>query len=66
MPAANTALPQPPNTSQKVPINSATERFVNDILFLQDVKATAPINNNDSSFKVFMVLDFAQKYGNSK
>src|SRR6185312_9129818 len=25
--AANTALPQPPNTNQKVPKNSASERF---------------------------------------
>jgi hypothetical protein len=29
--AAKTALPQPPSTSQKVPMNSATVRFVNDM-----------------------------------
>ena len=29
--AASTALPQPPKTSQKVPMNSATALFVSDI-----------------------------------
>ncbi|MNE51701.1 hypothetical protein D3C76_1048980 [compost metagenome] len=29
--AANTALPQPPNTSQNVPTNSVAERFNRDI-----------------------------------
>ena len=32
IPAANTALPQLPSTSQKVPINSATARFVRFVL----------------------------------
>lgn len=38
-PAANTALPQPPSTSQSVPINSATSFFINIELsyyYLQD------------------------------
>jgi hypothetical protein len=31
--AASTALPQPPNTSQKVPMNSAPNRFDSDMAF---------------------------------
>src|SRR4029077_6367721 len=31
--AASTALPHPPNTSQKVPINSAAARLVSGIIF---------------------------------
>jgi hypothetical protein len=30
--AASTALPQPPNTNQNVPMNSAIHRFVSDIV----------------------------------
>src|SRR4051812_32386748 len=29
--AASTALPQPPNTSQKVPMNSANDRLIRDV-----------------------------------
>jgi hypothetical protein len=34
--AANTALPQPPNTSQNVPNNSVVERLSKDIRFLDE------------------------------
>jgi hypothetical protein len=35
--AAKTALPQPPNTNQKVPRNSAKSRLLNDIVIPQEV-----------------------------
>src|SRR4051812_27706189 len=40
--AARTALPQPPNTSQKVPMNSAARRLERGMGFLWGVEEVSP------------------------